>query len=106
MISRTWHGVVPKEKGKAFLDYLKITGVKESRAIKGNMAAYVTSMDQGEYTHVFLCTLWSSRDAITAFAGKEPQIAVTYPEDAQYGLISDPIVIHQEVSSDKNPFER
>jgi len=43
-------------------------------------------------------------DSMLAYAGSDPTIAVTYPEDNTYGLISDPIVIIQEVSDDKNPF--
>lgn len=40
-----------------------------------------------------------------AFAGDNPIIAVTYPEDDKYGLISDPIVIIQEVTDGENPFK-
>jgi hypothetical protein len=32
-------------------------------------------------------------------------MAITYPEDAAYGLISDPIVIHQEIKHCDNPFK-
>lgn len=32
------------------------------------------------------------------------EIAVDYPEDAKYHLISDPIVVIQEVVSAQNPF--
>lgn len=43
-------------------------------------------------------------DSMLAYAGSNPTIAVTYPEDDTYGLISDPIVIIQEVWDDRNPF--
>ena len=39
-----------------------------------------------------------------AYAGDKLTIAVTYPDDEKYGLISDPIVILQEVSDAENPF--
>lgn len=103
-ISRTWHGAVPHEHGDAFAIYLEKTGIQESRSIPGNAAAYVHRVEQDGYSHFFLCTLWRSWEAVRAFAGETPEIAVTYPEDAKYGLISDPIVIHQEVNSDQNPF--
>lgn len=35
------------------------------------------------------------------YSGSTP---TTYPEDETYGLISDPIVIIQEVSDERNPF--
>jgi hypothetical protein len=49
-------------------------------------------------------TKWDSMESIIAYAGSNPTIAVTYPEDKKYGLISDPIVIIQEVRDDRNPF--
>jgi len=104
LISRTWHGAVPLEHGDAFATYLKETGVKESRSILGNVAAYVHRVEQEGYSHFFLCTLWSSWEAVQAFAGETPEIAVAYSEDAKYFLISDPIVIHQEVKTDQDPF--
>ena len=105
LISRTWHGAVPLEHGDAFAMYLEKTGIQGSRSIPGNAAAYVHRVEQDGYSHFFLCTLWSSWGAIRAFAGETPEIAVTYPEDAKYDLISDPIAIHQEVKTDQNPFQ-
>jgi hypothetical protein len=43
-------------------------------------------------------------ESVIAYAGSNPTIAVTYPEDEKYCLISDPIVIIQEVTDDSNPF--
>ena len=104
MISRTWHGLVPLNKKEAFNKYLNETGVNEAVSIPGNLGAYVHVEEQDQYAHFFLCTVWSSWEDIVKFAGKSPDIAVTYPEDSKYGLISDPIVIHQEVAADTNPF--
>ena len=106
LISRTWHGTVPLEHGDAFAAYLEKTGVQGSRSIPGNAAAYVHRVEQDGHSHFFLCTLWFSWEAVRDFAGETPEIAVTYPEDAKYDLISDPVVIHQEVNSDQNPFAR
>jgi len=106
LISRTWHGVVPLEHGDAFASYLEITGIQESRSIPGNAAAYVHRVNQNGHAHFFLCTMWLSWEAVRAFAGETPEAAVTYPEDAKYGIISDPIVIHLEVSTGQNPFGR
>ncbi|NTV48022.1 MAG: hypothetical protein HGB32_14295 [Geobacteraceae bacterium] len=104
MISRTWHGAVPIENGDDFASYLEKTGVSESQLIPGNISAYVHRVEQDAYSHFFLCTMWTSWEAVRLFAGETPEIAVKYPEDAEYNLISDPIVIHQEVISDHNPF--
>lgn len=104
MISRTWHGIVPIEMKENFKKYLEITGVKDTISIPGNNGAFVKMVDQANYTHFFLCTLWDKMENVILYAGENPAIAVTYPEDEKYGLISDPIVIHQEVKSGQNPF--
>lgn len=104
MISRTWHGIVPIRMKDSFEEYEYETGVKDTTAIKGNKGAYLKIVEQGEYAHFFLCTKWDSMDSVISYAGNSPTIAVTYPEDEKYGLISDPIVVLQEVSDTANPF--
>ena len=104
MFSRTWHGIVPIEMKEAFEKYEFETGIKDTTAIPGNRGAYLKIVEQGNYAHFFLCTKWDSMESIIAYAGNEPTIAVTYPEDEKYGLISDPVVIIQEVLDDSNPF--
>jgi len=104
MISRTWHGIVPIEMSDSFEKYEYETGVKDTLAINGNRGAFLKIVDQGEYAHFFLCTKCDSMESMIAYAGNNPAIAVTYPEDEKYGLISDPIVIIQEVGDDDNPF--
>ena len=104
MISRTWHGIVPINLKDEFEIYLGETGVRDATALTGNMGAFVKIIEQQEYAHFFLCTIWDSTESIIAYAGEGITTAVTYPEDEKYGLISDPIVIHQEVAKVKNPF--
>lgn len=105
MISRTWHGAVPLAHKEGFTAYEYETGVRDACALPGNRGAYLKIVDQGEYAHFFLCTIWESMEAVIAYAGPNPEIAITYPEDETYGLISDPIVILQQVTSCGNPFE-
>lgn len=106
LIARTWHGSVPLAHGDAFANQLEETGVREAREIEGNAGAYVRRVDADGRAHFFLCTLWESWSAIRAFAGDRPEIAVTYPTDLAFELISDPIVAHHEVTSVDNPFDR
>lgn len=105
MISRTWHGIVPIENKNGFEKYEYETGVKDTIALKGNRGAYLKIVEQGEYAHFFLCTKWDSMENMITYSGKHPAVAVTYPEDDKYGLISDPVVVIQEVLDDCNPFE-
>ncbi|MEA4972442.1 hypothetical protein SDC9_155013 [bioreactor metagenome] len=104
MISRTWHGIVPIQMKNEFEKYEYETGVKDTTAVKGNKGAYLKIVQQDKYAHFFLCTKWESMESMIAYAGENTTVAVTYPEDDKYGLISDPIVIIQEVPDDKNPF--
>lgn len=104
MISRTWHGIVPIEMKDSFKKYEYETGVKDTLAILGNRGAFLKIVEQGEYAHFFLCTKWDTMESVIAYAGSNPTIAVTYPEDEKYGLISDPIVIIQEVPDETDPF--
>lgn len=105
MIARTWHGLVPVENKEDFKRYLEATGVKDTALLPGNRGAYVKVVCQGRYAHFFLCTFWDQMKDIVRYAGENPAIAVTYPEDEKYGLISGPIVIHQEVAGCGNSFE-
>jgi len=104
MIVRSWHGIVPVEKAEAFKEYLRITGVAEAKVTPGNLAAHIYSQTQDKYEHFFMVSYWKDMESIKAFAGVSPQIAVTYPEDSKFGLISDPIVLHHEVQSVPNEF--
>lgn len=104
MLARTWHGIVPISMKEQFEKYEYETGVKDTTAIKGNKGAYLKIVEQGQYAHFFLCTKWDSMESMIAYAGDNPTIAVTYPEDDKYDLISDPIVIIQEVTDSENPF--
>ncbi len=104
MISRTWHGIVPIKYKNEFEKYEYATGVKDALATEGNRGAYLKVVAHGDYAHFFLCTIWDDMSSVTAYAGDNAIIAVTYPEDEKYGLISDPIVIMQEIYNNKNPF--
>lgn len=104
MISRTWHGIVLRSRKKGFTKYLNRTGVKDAVGMDGNRGAYLHIVDQDEYSHFFLCTIWNTWDDIVLYAGNNPHAAITYPEDEKFGLLSDPIAIHQHVDSCDNPF--
>ncbi|NLU18381.1 MAG: hypothetical protein GXW94_21900 [Serratia liquefaciens] len=97
MIVRTWHGCVPLQHQQGFAEHLKITGVQHAKATTGNQGAFFRQEIQGNYAHFFLATYWDSLEAIKRFAGESYQIAVTYPDDEAFALISDPYVFHHQV---------
>ncbi|MBZ6667396.1 hypothetical protein [Klebsiella michiganensis] len=98
MIVRTWHGCVPVEFGDAFAVHLQATGVQHSQGISGNAEAFVRRETQGEWEHFFLATYWHNLDAVIAFAGEAYHVAVTYADDEQFHLLSDPYVFQFDVA--------
>lgn len=46
-----------------------------------------------------LATYWNDLEAVKAFAGEQYQIAVTYPDDEQVELLSDPYVFQHNVQA-------
>jgi heme-degrading monooxygenase HmoA len=97
MIVRSWHGIVPKVNSAGFEEYLLRTGVTEAKTTPGNLGVFIHHQTQREYEHFFMVSYWAGWEAVRIFAGPEPHIAVEYPGDAAFGLISDPIVLHHEV---------
>ncbi len=99
MIVRTWHGCVPLKHAEGFAHHLQQTGVEEAQRTPGNLGAFVRQERQGEWQHFFLATYWEDLKAIIAFAGPEYQVAVTWPDDVQFELLSDPWVFQHEVQT-------
>ncbi|MEI2628212.1 hypothetical protein [Erwinia aphidicola] len=98
MIVRTWHGCVPLKHAEGFSAHLQKTGIEHSQNTPGNQGAFVRRATQGEWEHFFLATYWLDLTAVKAFAGEDYHVAVTYPDDEQFELLSDPYVFQHEVS--------
>lgn len=99
MIVRTWHGCVPAKHATGFAEHLQLTGVQHSRGVKGNLGALVKRVSQEDWEHFFLATYWQDIEAVKAFAGTDYHVAVTYPDDERFELLSDPYVFQHEVGS-------
>ncbi|ADP12584.1 hypothetical protein EJP617_29030 [Erwinia sp. Ejp617] len=54
---------------------------------------------QGKWEHFFLATWWEDLEVIKAFAGENYHVAVTYPDDEQFQLLSDPYVFQHHVET-------
>lgn len=91
MIVRTWHGCVPLQHAEGFARHLERTGVEHAQSIAGNRGALVRQENQGEWAHFFLATYWQDLAAVKAFAGEDYHVAVTYPDDDAFELLSDPM---------------
>ncbi len=97
MIARIWQGATPESKAADYLDYMRLTGVKELQATEGNRGVYVLRrIDHGQAEFTFI-SLWESWEAIRRFAGEDVERAVYYPEDKDYLLYLNPKVMHYEI---------
>ncbi|EKT62003.1 hypothetical protein OOA_08931 [Providencia burhodogranariea DSM 19968] len=74
----------------SFAAYLQLTGIKHSQEIKGNLGAFVKQEIQAEWEHFFLAMYWTDIDSVKVFAGGNYHVAVIYPEDDKFCLLSDP----------------
>lgn len=99
MIVRTWHGCVPLQHAEGFAKHLEKTGVEHARGIEGNRGAFVRMEAQGEWAHFFLATYWQDLQSVREFAGENYHVAVTYPDDEEFGLLSDPYVFQHDVEA-------
>ncbi len=103
MIVRIWHGVTSTSKADEYAEYVNKTGVKDYRAVEGNLGAYVLRRIEGEEAHFLTLTFWDSVESIKKFAGEEYEKARYYPEDAEYLLEFEEKVAHYEVLFSAQP---
>jgi hypothetical protein len=52
---------------------------------------------QGNWEHFLLANYWQDLDAVKEFADENYNVAVTYPDDEEFELLSDPYVFQHEV---------
>ncbi len=97
-IARVWHGVVPKSKRAAYIEYLKKTGMEDYSSTPGNVGASVLVRDDGDKTEFVIISLWRSMEAIKKFAGEDVEKARYYPEDVKFLLELEPKVKHYDLS--------
>jgi heme-degrading monooxygenase HmoA len=97
MIARIWRGVTREADKDIYYDYLQKTGLPDYRATKGNLGVTVLCRVYDGKAEFVLTTYWESYEAIRAFAGRDYEKAVYYPEDRKFLLELDPQVKHYEV---------
>jgi len=103
MIARIWRGTVALPNGDAYAQYMKTTGVADYSATPGNRGVWMLRRDIGEKTEFMMLTLWESIDAVKAFAGENPEVAVLYPNDHRYLIEYDDVASHFVVEEHVSP---
>jgi heme-degrading monooxygenase HmoA len=88
-IARVWRGVVPIERGEAYLHYLLDFGFRDYLGYTGYRGARLLHRADKAQAHFLLLSLWSSRQAIAAYAGANIEQAHYYPYDLE--CLVDPV---------------
>ena len=97
MISRHWRGATKQGQDQAYIDHLKTETFPKLRAIPGFVSASILKRDGADGSEFEIVTVWQSRKAIEAFAGRDIDTAVV-PEAAQAMLAEfDQRVRHFEI---------
>ena len=89
--------------GDAYAQYIEETGVAGYRSTPGNRGVWMLRRDVDGKTEFLMFTLWESMDALKAFAGEQPDVAVFYPEDDRFLVERDELVSHWEVARQAGP---
>jgi heme-degrading monooxygenase HmoA len=97
VIARIWQGAVRPGDADTYAEYIRRTGFEEYDRTPGNQGAWLLRREEGDRTVFLAVSLWSSLDAVRAFAGDDVEAAVLYPEDERYLLDGASTVRHYDV---------
>lgn len=97
MIARTWHGATTLDDADRYLALMRTVGLPGYHAIAGNRGAYVLHHVDGELAHFTMLSFWDTWEAIRAFAGDDPEVAVYYDFDPDLLVEMEPTVTHHLV---------
>lgn len=97
MIARICHGRAAASKGDAYVDYLKVSGVRELQETKGNRGVLLLRKSGPDAAEFLVISLWESYEDIKAFAGSDLEKARYFERDDQFLLEFEPKVSHYEV---------
>lgn len=85
---REWRGLVPRELADDYERVLDRTGLRDYAATPGNLGVWLLRDDDPKgrdgLTEFTTLTLWTSFEAIRAFAGADVSRARYYPDDDAY----------------------
>lgn len=97
MILRSWKGATRAADANRYVEYLRVTGLAAFDATPGNRGHAILRRIDGDRAEFIVHSLWDSVEAVKAFAGDNPEVAVFYPEDEGFLVERDLTVDHYEV---------
>jgi heme-degrading monooxygenase HmoA len=97
MIARIWRGATRAEDADAYADYMGRTGGEALAATPGSRGVYMLRRVDGDRAEWIMLSLWHDEEAVRAFAGDDPSLAVFYPQDDRFLTERDLTASHFEV---------
>lgn len=97
MIVRTWKGRVHPGKGRDYLAFLETSVFPKISELPGSLGARALRGVGDAGDEFLVLTEWTDLDAVKAFAGADPEVAVVEPEARTLLAEYDPKVVHFEV---------
>ena len=98
MIVRVWRGQTTGENAEAYLRHLTETVLPNLCSIDGYLGARVPRREESRRVEYLVLTEWGSWDAVRAFAGDAPDVAVVEPAAMALLAEFDRFVRHFEVA--------
>jgi len=99
MIVRSWTGWTETTQAAAYEAYMHEVAPAGYTAVAGNRGVLMLRRDleDADRTEFTMLSLWDSMDAIRAFAGDNPEVAVFYDRDDEFLVEREWTVRHYEV---------
>jgi heme-degrading monooxygenase HmoA len=80
MIARIWHGRATSENAPHYHRHATERVFPSLTKLRGHQGAYLLSREVDGQVEFLAVTLWDDIDAIMAFSGQAPEVAVVEPE--------------------------
>ena len=97
-VARQWTGVAKPGRADDYLQHLRHETLPALRRLAGFVHVIVMRREVGDGTEFQVVTVWSSRDAIQAFAGKDIETAVVPPAAQALLVRYDERVVHYTIA--------
>jgi hypothetical protein len=98
MIVRMWRGFASAEKAPDYHRHVTQTVFPSLKDIAGHRGAYLLKREAGGRVEFLAVTLWESIEAVRAFAGPNPDVAVVEPAAIAALTEFDSFVRHFELA--------
>jgi heme-degrading monooxygenase HmoA len=98
VIVRIWRGFASAEKAPDYHRHVTQTVFPSLKDIAGHRGAHLLKREAGGRVEFLAVTLWDSMDAVRAFAGANPDVAVVEPAAVAALTEFDSFVRHFELA--------